>query len=221
MFETWRIIGLIWLWSCIGLGILTFFVFQFRRSPDSPPSFWLKYPYVWGLGVALAALVPNFVIEYYESEQQFQAMERDSEAIKTVFSSFQRALKDADGPAIWELLNTDSQARCEQAAAELKEVYLNAPLETRRTIEHDLALSENELNNLDAVTYLRSRLFIDDHRSVLAGEVSGWSSAGGPVEVKYRYQIRNESVEGTLPMTRSAEKWLLKINPPPVSFSLR
>jgi hypothetical protein len=135
----------------------------------------------------------------------------DKTAVRDVFTTFQKALEDADAEKIWDLLDPNSRDDAERAAKGLREKYARASGEEKKAQEKELGLSADDLTKLTGKTYLKSKRFLGKWHEVPGSKFDKATVQGDKATVNY---IEEDGDKEKFDLVRSDGKWKLIVAMP-------
>jgi hypothetical protein len=135
----------------------------------------------------------------------------DTTAVREVFTSFQKALKDAHAEKIWDLLDADSRDDADRAAKGLRDKYAKASGDEKKAQEKDLGLSADELGKLTGKTFLKSKRFLGKYHEVHDSKFDKASVQGDKATVNY---VEEDGDKEKFNLVREGGKWKLIVPMP-------
>jgi hypothetical protein len=132
----------------------------------------------------------------------------DDAEVKTVFTSFQTAVKKADQMTLWTLLAAKSQAEADAHAKTVQASYGKAGDDEKVVLEKSFGLGSDEMSKLSGKLFLKSKPFLKKYREVAGATIDKLAINGDMAKVHY---TEEDSDKETLDLVRENGKWKLAI----------
>jgi hypothetical protein len=123
----------------------------------------------------------------------------------------QKAVKEENIDAVWDLLDPDTQEDAEEQAKKAQELYASGDALLRKDLEKRHEFKAGDFANLNGRNYVRSKLFWEEIEDLPASRIRGVSVDGDKAEVAY---TEPDGKDETLELTRVDGKWKVVVDVP-------
>ncbi len=136
---------------------------------------------------------------------------KDEESVRQVFAALQAAIKASDADKIWELLDGDSKADADKAAATVRESFTKADAAAKAELEIALAVTAAELGILTGKSFLKSKRFSGKYNEIPESKIDKVTVQGDAATVFY---TEPDGDKEKLSLVRQDGKWTFSVPMP-------